>query len=264
MNVRVTLLAGILFPLMACSQVDGTPPGDAAAPAAPAAQAQVIAPDDPRIALAAKIPDTRPEDLRATPVAGIYEISHGTQVSYVTADAKYVFSGDLYQITAGSDFPNLSDQRRNELRRELIAAVPESEMIIYGKADSPHTITVFTDIDCPWCQRLHSEIDEYNRLGVRVRYLFFPRSGPDTESWHKADTVWCSDDRKKALTRAKEGDELKLAECPGSPVARDYALGREVGVTGTPGLVLDSGELVPGYLSPPQLIMHLREKQAAK
>jgi thiol:disulfide interchange protein DsbC len=223
-----------------------------------------ISPDDPRVALAAKIPNTRPEDLRETPVAGIYEISHGAEVSYVTADAKYVFSGDLYQITANGEFPNLSDQRRNELRRRMIAAIPESEMIIYGKADSPHTITVFTDIDCPWCQRLHSEMDEYNRLGVRVRYLFYPRSGPDTESWFKADTVWCSSDRQAALTRAKEGAELKVKECPDSPVARDFALGRELGVTGTPGLVLDSGELVPGYLSPPQLIMHLRSREPAQ
>lgn len=260
MQVRITLLAGLLAPLMACSEVGSAPRGESAAEA----PAEIIASDDPRVALAAKIPDTRPEDLRATPVPGIYEITHGAEVSYVTADAKYVFSGDLYQITEGGEFPNLSDQRRNELRLKLLADVPESEMIIFGKADSPHTITVFTDIDCPWCQRLHSEIDEYNRLGVRVRYLFYPRSGPDTESWFKADTVWCSSDRKAALTRAKQGGELKIAECPGSPVARDYALGRELGVTGTPGLVLETGELVPGYLSPPQLITHLRAREATK
>jgi thiol:disulfide interchange protein DsbC len=271
MNCR-TLALVILLPLAACAQ-DSAAPGAAGTDSAAASQAptvtasapdEVIAPDDPRVALAAKIPGTRPQDLRSTPVAGIYEISHGAEISYVTADAKYVFSGDLYQVTTGGDFPNLSSQRRNELRQRMMADIPETEMIVFGPTDAKHTITVFTDIDCPWCQRLHSEMDEYNKLGIRVRYLFYPRSGPDTESWAKANAVWCAADRKAALTRAKQGGELDLKDCADSPVARDFALGREVGVTGTPGLVLESGELVPGYLSPPQLIMHLRAAEATQ
>jgi thiol:disulfide interchange protein DsbC len=144
----------------------------------------------------------------------------------------------------------------------MLAKVPESEMLVFGPASATHTITVFTDIDCPWCRQMHSQIAEYNKLGVRVRYLFYPRSGPDTESWSKADTVWCSADRKAAFTRAKLGNKLDLKPCAGSPVARDYQLGRDIGITGTPGVVLASGELIPGYLSPPQLIAHLKQAAA--
>ena len=94
-------------------------------------------------------------------------------------------------------------------------------MLIFGPKDPRYTVTVFTDVDCAYCRRLHSQIAEYNRLGIRVRYLFYPRSGPNTDSWTKAEEVWCSDNRNDALTRAKLGEELKAKPCAGNPVARD-------------------------------------------
>jgi thiol:disulfide interchange protein DsbC len=219
----------------------------------------VVAAGDPRIALAAKIPGTRPEDLRATPVKGVYELAHGADISYVTEDAQYVFAGDLYKVSSTGDFPNLSEGRRREMRLKLLAALPESQMLVYGPAGAKHTISVFTDIDCPWCQKLHSQMADYNRLGIRVRYLFYPRTGPDTESWHKADSVWCAADRKEAFTRAKRGEAVENKACPSSPVAREYQLGRQIGVSGTPGVVLENGELIPGYLSPPQMLAHIKQ-----
>lgn len=266
MNIRHLLLIAVVVPLAACAQGGDVAPAAAASAAAASASAAPPAsvPDgDARIALAAKIPGAKPEDIRPTPVAGIYELTHGSEISYISADAKYVFSGDLYQVMQSGDFPNLSEVRRRELRVAALADVPEAEMIIYSPAKAAkHTITVFTDIDCPWCQRLHSQIGDYNALGIRVRYLFFPRSGPDTESWFKADAVWCAPDRKQALTQAKEGKAVQRRECGETPVARDFALGKDIGVTGTPGVVFDNGELVPGYLSPPQMLEHLNASKA--
>jgi thiol:disulfide interchange protein DsbC len=256
MNIRIALLWTVVLPLAACAQEVAVPK---VAVAAPASVPAPVAAGDPRIALAAKIPGAKPEDLRATPVPGIFELSHGTDISYISADAGFVFAGDMYKVTNAAEFPNLSEVRRRELRLAMLAKVPESQMLVFGPADAAHTITVFTDVDCPWCRQMHSEVAAYNKLGIRVRYLFYPRSGPDTESWAKAETVWCSADRKAALTRAKLGEKLKLVPCPGSPVARDYQLGRDIGITGTPGVVLESGELIPGYLSPPQLMAHLKE-----
>lgn len=221
--------------------------------------AAAVAKADPRVALAAKIPGATPEDLRATPVPGVYELTHGADVSYVSADGKFVFGGDLYQISASGDFPNLSEARRRVLRLKLVGAVPESQMVVFGPANARHTLTVFTDVDCTWCRRLHSQIDEYNKAGIRVRYMFFPRTGPDTEAWEKAEQVWCSADRKRALTQAKLGRELSTRACADTPVAKEYALGRELGVSGTPGLVLETGELIPGYLPPQQLLAYLED-----
>jgi thiol:disulfide interchange protein DsbC len=272
MNPHSALLLAVLLPLAACAQ--STPPAAPVAPAASPAAApqsavsapaavvsQPIAKDDPRVALAAKIPGASPGDLRATPVPGVYELVHGADVSYVTADATFIFAGDLYRITEDGNFPNLSELRRRELRVSLLAAVPESEKITFGPPDAAHTIQVFTDIDCAWCQRLHSQVAEYNKLGIRIRYLSYPRSGPDTESWFKADAVWCSADPRKALTEAKQGAALKKVKCSTSPVARHFQLGEQIGIDGTPGLVLDDGEMIPGYVSPAQLLQHLKDPE---
>lgn len=212
---------------------------------------------DPRVELARKIPGAKPEELRPSPIPGVYELMRGTDVAYVSSDGKYAIAGDLYDLTSND---NLSEERRRSARLKLLSRVPESQMIIFGPRDAKHTITVFTDIDCSYCRRLHSQIAEYGRLGIRVRYLFFPRSGPDTESWAKAVEVWCSSNRNEALTRAKRGEELKVKPCASTPVASHYELGKEFDVRGTPAIILEDGELVPGYVPPALLAEHLNGK----
>jgi thiol:disulfide interchange protein DsbC len=143
----------------------------------------------------------------------------------------------------------------------MIETIPESEMVVFSPKDPKYTITVFTDIDCGYCRKLHSQIAEYNRLGIRVRYLFFPRSGPDTESWHKAEAVWCSSNRNDAMTKAKNGENLPEKKCGAERiVARDYDLGQKIGVDGTPAIFLPSGELLPGYAPPTKLVQYLKGK----
>ena len=258
MKTRFLLLCAALSPLMACGDSVGAPTQTAVK------TATLVEAADPRVALAKKIPGVRPEDLSKTPVPGIYELVHGADISYVTADGKYVFSGDLYQVTDGDSFPNLTEARQRELqlpqwgaRLVKLAAIPESQMLTFGPAAAKHTITVFTDIDCPWCRKIHEQVADYNKLGIRVRYLFYPRSGPDTESWYKAEAVWCAKDRNKALTEAKLDKPIEMKRCPAAPVARDYKLGREFGLKGTPGIVLETGELIPGYLGPRDLLTQI-------
>ena len=161
---------------------------------------------DPRIELAKKIPGTTPDELHASPIPGMWEVVRGTDIAYVTSDGKYAISGDLYDLAKND---NLTEVRRKDIRMKLLATVPESDMLIFGPRDPKYTVTVFTDVDCAYCRKLHSQIAEYNRLGVRVRYMFYPRSGPNTDSWTKAEQVWCSTNRNDALTRAKLGEELK-------------------------------------------------------
>jgi thiol:disulfide interchange protein DsbC len=174
----------------------------------------------------------------------------------VTSDGKYAISGDLYDLAGNT---NLTENHRRETRAKLIAAIPESQMVIFGPRDPRYTVTVFTDVDCGYCRRLHSQIAEYNRLGIRVRYLFYPRTGPNTESWTKAEEVWCSSNRNDALTQAKRGLPLQAKPCADNPVARHYALGRDFDLQGTPAIVLPSGELVAGYVPPAVLAQRLQD-----
>lgn len=219
-------------------------------------RAQIAA--DPRAQIASKLPGVRAEDLRASPIAGIYELTRGTNIAYVSSDGKYAISGDLIDLASND---NLTEERRRNARAKMIGAIPESDMLVFGPADPKYTVTVFTDVDCAYCRELHSRIGEYNRLGIRVRYLFYPRSGPNTESWSKAEQVWCSGNRNEALTQAKLGMPLKAKPCANNPVAREYALGRDFDLRGTPAIVMADGELIGGYLPPAELAQHLRKSR---
>ena len=212
---------------------------------------------DPRAEIARKIPGSQVEDLRASPIPGIYELTRGADIAYVSSDGKYAIAGDLYEI--GSNV-NLTEAKRRNARIKLLSGVPESQMLVFGPAKPKYTVTVFTDIDCGYCRKLlHSQIAEYNKLGIRVRYLFYPRSGPGTESWAKAEQVWCSKDRNDTFTRMKRGESVAGAtQCKGSPIQRDYDLGRKLDIGGTPALLLEDGELLSGYLPPAMLADHLR------
>ncbi len=225
-------------------------------PCALQAQAPTEAAKDPRAEIASKVPGTRPEDLHPSPIPGVYELIHGADVLYVSADGKYAVNGDLFDL---ADNANITEQRRRDARARMIAAVPESDMVIFGPRDSKYTVTVFTDVDCAYCRELHSHIADFNRLGIRVRYLAYPRTGPNTESWTKAEQVWCSRDRNSALTAAKRDQPLQAKACPSNPVAREYALGRDFDLQGTPAILLASGEMLPGYLPPAELAQRLRQ-----
>jgi thiol:disulfide interchange protein DsbC len=219
------------------------------------AAAQAAPQKDLRAELASKIPGAKPEELRPSPIAGVYELMRGTDIAYVSTDGKYVITGDLYDMVSND---NLTENRRRNVRLKLLQGVSESEMLVFSPRDPKETITVFTDIDCGYCRKLHSQIADYMKLGIRVRYLFYPRSGPDTESWKKAVEVWCSPNRNDALTRAKRGEDLKTKPCQSSPIQRHYELGQEFALRGTPAIITSTGELIPGLVEPRPLAQHLK------
>ena len=246
----------LLATVFAASFVGGVALAQSGVAANPVSAAPVAAAKaDPRAAIINKIEGLKLEDVRMTPVNGVYEITRGSEISYTSADGRYVILGDMIDVDTDA---NISETRRRTIRARMLETVPESEMLVFSPKDPKYTITVFTDIDCGYCRKLHSQIAEYNRLGVRVRYMFFPRTGPDTESWHKAEAVWCASNRNDALTRAKSGEEIKSPKCPADIVARDYELGHKLGVEGTPSIFLSTGEMLPGYSPPGQLAHYLK------
>lgn len=225
--------------------------------------APAVSADDPRAVILSRIPGVKAEELRPSAIPGLWEVARGAEVTYVSADGRYILAGDIYQVAQQGEYPNLSDQRRRELRRELVAKeLTDARTIVFAPKNPKHVVTVFTDPDCTWCRKLHSQIAEYNKLGIAVHYAFFPREGPDSEVWRKSEAVWCSADRRDALTRAKRGETIKSRDCGNTPVRATWSLGREIGIQGTPGLVLADGELVPGYLPPQQLLEHLKKSAA--
>lgn len=205
--------------------------------------------------------DVPVEAVRPSAIAGLYEVAHGGEVVYVTQDGHYVIAGDLYDSDKGK---NLTAVRRAEARADSLKTLSDDDAIIFSPKQPRYTVTVFTDVDCQYCRRLHSDIAEYNRLGVRVRYMFYPRTGPGTDSWHKAESVWCATNRQDALTRAKQGVDLPAPKgaCQ-TPIARTYAVGQELGIRGTPGIFTERGDYVAGYLPPAQLIEKLKQLETS-
>ncbi|HPF27309.1 MAG TPA: DsbC family protein [Steroidobacteraceae bacterium] len=216
---------------------------------------------DPRVAIAKKIDGVKPEDVRASPVPGVFEVTRRGAVAYVASDARYLIAGDLYDLDTDD---NLTETRRRAVRKKLIGDIPESEIIVFSPKDPKYTVTVFTDIDCGYCQELHSHIADYNKRGIAIRYLLYPRTGPGSEAWSKAEKVWCSANRKDALTRSKRGETIKAPKCAATVVARDYELGQDLALRGTPAIVFENGDLIPGYLPPAGLASKLQESLAAR
>ena len=236
------------------------PAKKAAGPVA-AVPAQVPVPADVKARVVAKLHDVSPADVASSPVPGLYEVTMGGLIAYVSADGKYLVSGNIYDLDTEV---NLTAMRRNAARAKALASLREDQMIIFSPEKPKMTVTVFTDVDCGYCRKFHSHIADLNKAGVRVRYMLYPRTGPGTESWRKAEEVWCSADRNAALTRAKKGDPVKSKDCGDAAITAQYDLGGELGVEGTPAVFTQSGDYIGGYLTPEQLVQAVQEsKQAA-
>jgi thiol:disulfide interchange protein DsbC len=207
--------------------------------------------------LQAALGDIKPDGINTSAIPGLYEIILGPQVLYLSKDGGFAIQGDMIDLTKRA---NLTEQRRNGLRAKAIEAVGEDNMVTFApEGQAKYTISVFTDIDCGYCRQFHRQMADYNAAGIKVRYLMYPRAGIDSESYRKAVNVWCAEDRKDAMTRAKQGQDVPGKTCD-NPVQKHFALGNELGVRGTPSIILGDGELVPGYVPPARLVQLLNDQ----
>ena len=212
-------------------------------------------------AITALAPGAAIERISETRMPGIHEVVVQGRVVYVSADGKYLFQGTMLDVENRTD---LTEATKAGLRRDALGAVEPAQRIVYKAKDEKHAITVFTDVDCGYCRRLHQEIAEHNARGVTVEYLFFPRAGIGSASYDTAVSVWCTDDRKQAMDAAQAGGALEKKDCAENPVARGYELGRKFAETGTPAIFTAQGEYVGGYLPPAQLLQRLETLVAAR
>jgi thiol:disulfide interchange protein DsbC len=157
---------------------------------------------------------------------------------------------------------NLTETKRKEARLTAINDLGEDSMIIFAPEAAKYSVTVFTDIECGYCRRLHQQMADYNRLGITIRYLAFPRAGVPSDTYDQMVSVWCADDPQQAMTAAKAGKRVEPKQCT-NPVRKQYELGQAVGVRGTPTMILEDGEVLPGYVPPQQLVQMLESPKSA-
>lgn len=220
---------------------------------APAEESDKIAAIEERLSqlFAGQVPDRVSE----SPVTGLYEVTVGPQLFYVSADGRYLMQGTIIDLDTKQ---NITEPRKGEARLNAIDEVGEENMVVFTPEKVEHTVTVFTDIECGYCRKLHREIDQYLDEGIKIRYLMYPRAGVGSSAYEKAVSVWCSSDRNTWLTRAKQGEEVPHKECD-NPVREQMLLGQLLGIQGTPALVTDSGQLIPGYVPAKRLASMLGE-----
>ncbi len=230
-----------------------------AVPAAWSADSDEV-PAEERERLAGMFESIAPEDVRSSPIDGWYMIRKGSLVAYISEDGRYLLQGDLIDLETKV---NLSEESRTDARRELMSAVDDDQTIVFEPDEPKYTVSVFTDVDCTYCRRLHSQIEQYMANGIEIRYLLYPRAGPASAAWNTSEAVWCAKDRGEALTLAKLDKEFESSQCDASVVQDHYVLGQEVGLSGTPAIVLEDGELIGGYLPPDALKLRLDQKAAA-
>lgn len=205
------------------------------------------------------IPGKAPASINDTPVPGLYEVNYGVEIYYVSADGKFLIDGDLIDLKTRV---SLTGKAKSKARASQLASVAVDSTINYPtNGDTKHVVTVFTDIDCPYCAKLHNQMDGYNDLGIEIRYMMFPRAGLQSPSFDKAVSVWCSEDKESALTLAKNRKPIDSIKCD-NPIADQYNLGKLVGVTGTPAIFTEDGTVIPGY-RPPQALFQSLEKMKA-
>ena len=193
-------------------------------------------------------------EIRSSTVSGLFEVDlGGKDTVYMSADGKYLITGTMYRVE-NKKFVNIADERMQPMRVQKLAAVKREDMVIFSPQGKPKSyVTVFTDIDCGFCRKLHQEVPKLNAMGIEVRYLAYPRSGVPSPSSEKLTTVWCSKDPQAALTKMKSGSTLPTQSCASNAVAAQYQLGNELGISGTPALFTPNGELLPGYMPAEEL-----------
>lgn len=190
------------------------------------------------------LPGFKSEDITPSRIPGLFQLKYGPNVFYMSADGRYIVRGDVIDVTQGT---NVTEVERKKARIDAIDSLGEDSMIVFSPEEVKGTITVFTDITCPYCAKLHQEVGQLNESGVKVRYLAFPRVGVPSSVADDMASVWCADNPRKALTEAKAGLGVDPKDCP-NPVNEHYNIGNMVGVNGTPTIILEDGSLIGGYV----------------
>jgi thiol:disulfide interchange protein DsbC len=213
-----------------------------------------------RQALVKSMPSVKVGTVKPSEISGLFEVTVGGNVVYVSADGKYLIQGHLVDVAAGTD---LTEVKLGGARKQAIESLGVDKMIVFKPKINKYKVSIFTDIDCGYCRKLHSELDQYMAEGITIQYLFFPRAGKGSDSYQKAISVWCADDRKAALTSAKKGETPPSKTCA-NPIDEHMQLAEEFDVKGTPMMVTENGTVIPGYLPAKQLAEALANEKATK
>lgn len=210
--------------------------------------------EDLKMALSGLLPDVQIDSVKSTPIEGLYQVTIGPDIIYMTGDGNYVIKGELLDLKGRR---NITEDVRADARVEILESINKDEYIEFASENMRDAIYVFTDVDCGYCRKLHQDVPELNSRGISVRYLAYPRAGVNSATGQEMSNVWCADNRQDALTASKNREGVEEKSC-NDPVAEQYKLGQKLGVRGTPAIYLQNGRMLPGYMPPNEIVKQLR------
>ncbi len=197
------------------------------------------------------------QSVNPTPFQGLYEVVLKTprlDVIYVSEDGRYLAQGEIIDLKTRT---NLTQHRLSGLAKEILSSTTDAEKVIYKADNEKYVINVFTDVDCPYCRKLHKDVAKLNELGITMKYLAFPRSGINTKSYYRSVAIWCADDQKQAMDRGMIQKDNPLTDCQ-NPVIDHLILAKKLNVTGTPFIFFENGDNIPGYVKPKELLKEIK------
>ena len=201
------------------------------------------------------------QDVSTTPFNGMYEVvlrEPRLDVIYISADGRYLSQGEVIDLRTRT---NLTKARLSSLAKEIMSTTTDDEKIIYKADNEKYVVDVFTDVDCPYCRKLHKDIAELNELGITMKYLAFPRSGVNTKSFYRSVAIWCADDKEQAMDNGMSRIDSPLVNCK-NPIIDHLILTKKLNVTGTPFIFFENGDHIPGYVKPKDLLKEIKRSLA--
>ena len=225
-----------------------------------------LSPEAIKLLLEQKLPGIEISSVEPSPKEGMYQAFYSGQLLYISTDGQFLFTGNMLGL-AGEKPLNHTEEamyiKSAELSPKRAAAIEslnEDDMVVFKAENEEYAITIFTDVDCAYCRKLHKEVPQLNSRGITVRYLAFPRAGVGSSAYDKLVSVWCADDKALAMDDAKLRRKFSPKKCT-NPVASQYHMTRDFGLNGTPALILPDGELIAGYVPFDELHKHLKSKK---
>lgn len=206
-------------------------------------------------------PDMGIESISAVEQLDLYQVGlSGGRFIYVDPQVSFLLSGELYTLADDGEATNQTELARQAMHQAVLADLDPASMVIFPAENKQASITIFTDVDCGYCRKLHQDVPALNKAGIEVRYLAWPRQGLAGPTYEQMVSLWCAKDPQQAMTRAKAGQKLKTSSCK-HPVDRQYALGQQLGLRGTPAIFLENGVMIPGYLPVERLLAQVLAAQ---
>ncbi len=200
--------------------------------------------------------DISEKNINQAPLSNLYEVIIANDIIYISKDGRYLFNGDIIDLKNGI---NLTKLKKTTLAKKVLNSIDDSEKIIFKAKKEKYAVDVFTDVDCPFCKRLHANMTEYNKLGITIKYLASPLASLHPKALARMESIWCAKDRKKAMDVYKRTNKIIAKNCKNNPVRKQLAIAESLGVIGTPTIFLADGRKIPGFIRPRVLLAELQK-----